>query len=152
MMSHYPPKLLCLALLLFGAGAARSEEKSTSLPDARAAVEKNLSTPEGKKFDEQLGSDFVSKHLGPLRQCKQTADDDLRSFWILIKLNPDGTAGEVLLYPETKLGICARETLLKGQVSASAATSVLGQRVYEAGAVMSSSFVPCRSSSGRFPP
>ena len=113
MMLHYVPKFFCIALLLFGACVARSEEKSTSLPDARAAVEKNLSTPEGKKFDEQLGSEFVFKHLGPLRQCKQTASDDLRSFWILIKLNPDGTAGEILLYPETKLGTCARETLLK---------------------------------------
>jgi hypothetical protein len=54
-----------------------------------------------------------TKHLGPLRQCKQTASDDLRSFWILMKLNQDGSAGQILLCPQTKLGTCAREELLK---------------------------------------
>jgi hypothetical protein len=103
---------LSLALLLLATQVAIAEEKPTSLADARAAVEKNLTTPEGKKFDEQMGTEFVSKHLGPLRQCKQTAGDDLRSFWILLKLNTDGTAAEILLYPETKLGTCARVALL----------------------------------------
>ncbi len=91
----------------------QAEDKPTSLSDARAAVEANLRTPEGKKYDEQMGAEFVQKHLGPLRQCKQTAGDDLRSFWILLKLDKDGTAKEVLLYPETKLGTCARGALLK---------------------------------------
>lgn len=112
-MAHYAHKILCGALLVLGTHAAIPEEKATSLADARTAVEKNLSTPEGKKFDDQMGTEFVSKHLGPLRQCKQTAGDDLRSFWILLKLNQDGTTNEILLYPETKLGTCARTALLK---------------------------------------
>jgi hypothetical protein len=95
-----------------------AEEKPTSLSDARAAVEANLRTPEGKAFDEQLGNEFVAKHLGPLRQCKQAAGDDLRSFWILMKLDRDGAAKEVLLYPETKLGACARTDLLKDKFPA----------------------------------
>jgi hypothetical protein len=106
-------KAFPLALLLLLAHAALSADKPTSLSDARSAVESNLSTPEGKAFDQQLGTEFVTRHLGPVRQCKQTAGDDLRSFWILIKLNKDGTAGEILLYPETRLGTCARDALLK---------------------------------------
>jgi hypothetical protein len=90
-----------------------AEDKPTSLSEARAAVEANLRTPEGKKYDEQMGTEFLQKHLGPLRQCKQTSGDDLRNFWILLKLDRDGTAKEVLLYPETKLGTCARGALLK---------------------------------------
>ena len=93
--------------------SAVSEERPSSLADARAAVDSNLNTPEGKKFDEQMGTEFVSRHLGPLRQCKQTAGDDLRSFWILLRLNKDGTPSDILLYPETKLGTCARAALLK---------------------------------------
>jgi hypothetical protein len=94
-----------------------AEDKPTSLSDARAAVETNLRTPEGKAYDEQLGTEFVQKHLGPVRQCKQSNGDDLRSFWILIKLDKDGTVKEVLLYPTTKVGICAREALLKDKFS-----------------------------------
>jgi hypothetical protein len=103
-----------LATPLFAAA-----DKPTSLSDARAAVEANLRTAEGKAFDEQLGTEFVQKHLGPLRECKQTAGDDLRSFWILLKLDKDGSVQEVLLSPETKLGACARAALLKDKFSSS---------------------------------
>jgi hypothetical protein len=72
-----------------------AEDKPTSLSDARAAVETNLRTPEGKAYDEQIGTEFVQKHLNPVRQCKQSAGDDQRSFWILIKLDKDGTVKEV---------------------------------------------------------
>jgi hypothetical protein len=106
-------KVLSLALLPLGAHAALSEDKNTSLADARGPVESNLSTPEGKAFDQQMEIEFVTKHLGPLRQCKQTASDDLRSFWILLKLNKDGTASGILLYPETKLATCARAALFR---------------------------------------
>jgi hypothetical protein len=91
---------LSLALLLLVTQAAIAEEKPTGLADARAEVERNLSTPEGKKFDDQMGTEFVSKHLGPLRQCKQTAGDDLRSFWILLELNKDGAADESCSIPK----------------------------------------------------
>ncbi len=104
--------LSLLATPVFAAG-----DKSTSLSDARAAVEANLCTAEGKAFDEQLGTEFVQKHLGALRECKQTAGDDLRSFWILLKLDKDGSVQEVLLSPETKLGACARAALLKDKFS-----------------------------------
>lgn len=92
---------------------AQGSDKPTSMSEARDAVEANLKTPEGKKYDEQMGTEFLQKHLGPLRQCKKTAGNDLRSFWILLKLDKDGTAKEVLLYPETALGACARPALLK---------------------------------------
>lgn len=108
---------LAFLLSLTWAPFAVAEDKATSLSDARAAVEANLRTPEGKKYDEQMGTEFVQKHLAPVRQCKQSSGNDLRSFWILLKLDKDGAAKEILLYPETKLGICAREALLKEKFS-----------------------------------
>ncbi len=104
------PALLLLAL---GASLAWAEDKPTTLSDAQAAIEANLRTPEGKAFDEQMGKEFVERHMAPLRQCKQSAGGDLASFWILLKLDQDGSAKEVLLYPTTKLGVCAREALLR---------------------------------------
>jgi hypothetical protein len=57
-------KVLSLALLPLGAHAALSEDKPTSLADARGAVESNLSTPEGKAFDQQMGIEFVYQAPG----------------------------------------------------------------------------------------
>ena len=115
------PRVWALALLLFVAwtqlATAEDKDNPPSLSDARAAVDANLRTPEGKKYDEQMGTEFMQKHIAPLRQCKQTAANDLRSFWILLKLDKDGTAKEILLYPETKLGTCAREALFKERFS-----------------------------------
>lgn len=84
----------------------------TSLSDARDAVESNMKTSEGKRFDAQFGADFIQKHLGPFRECKSSAGGDLKDFWMLLKLDKDGIAREALLYPTTKLGSCASGKLV----------------------------------------
>jgi hypothetical protein len=109
------PGASAFPLSFFLALFAAAQEKMTSPSDARAAVETNLRTPEGKAYDEQLGKEFPQKYLSTMRECKKTAGSDLASFWILIKLDKDGAVREVLLHPTTKLGSCARVTLLKGK-------------------------------------
>ena len=106
-------RVIVFAVWLLSSLEGFAADKATSLSDARDAVERNLRTPAGNAYDEQLGTEFVQKHLGPLRQCKQTAGKDLRSFWILLRLEKDGTVKEVLLSPETPLGTCAQQELLK---------------------------------------
>jgi hypothetical protein len=106
-----------LVLWLAGSASICADDKPTSLTDARAAVEANLSTSEGKAYDERLGKEFVEKHLTTMKQCKQSAGKDLESFWILMKLDKEGAVREVLLHPTTKMGACARETLLKSTFS-----------------------------------
>ena len=106
-----------LIVLLCAVAVADAEDRPTSLSDARAAVEANLKTPEGKAYEEKMGKEFPEKQLGNLRQCKQSTGGDLQSFWMLMKLGQDGAVNEVLLYPSTKLGQCMRETLLKGSFS-----------------------------------
>lgn len=110
-------RTLILVLALIGAATLRADDKPTSLADARTAVEANLKTPEGKACDEKLGKEFMEKHLSTMKECKQSAGSDLESFWILMKLDKDGAVKEVLLHPATKLGACARETLLKSSFS-----------------------------------
>jgi hypothetical protein len=109
-------KTICtIAPLLFlslSSLVAAATDKATSLSDAQAAIEANLRTPEGKAFDDRMGKELVDKHLAPIHQCKQSAGGDLASFWILLKLDKDGAAQEILLYPTTKLGACAREALI----------------------------------------
>ncbi len=103
--------LFISAVLL--SGSALAADKSTSLSDARSAVEANLKTPEGKAFDERQGNDFGQNHMAPLRACKAAASSDPTSFWILLKLGKDGNAEELLFYPTTKLTDCARDGLMK---------------------------------------
>ncbi len=52
-----------------------------------------------------------------MKQCKQSAGNDLADFWMLIKLDKSGAVKEVLLSPATKMAVCAREALLKGSFS-----------------------------------
>jgi hypothetical protein len=112
----YSSTLLVLVICVLFAGTAlkaSAQNKPTSLSDARAAVDANMGTADGKAYDEQFGAEFGQKHLAPLRQCKQTDGGDLTSFWMLFKLDKDGSVRELLLYPETKLGVCARGQLTK---------------------------------------
>jgi len=95
-----------------------AQEKPTGLRHARAAIEANISTAEGKTYDERFGTEFGQKHLGTLRQCKQSDGIDLTSFWMRFKLDKDGSVREMLLYPETKVGFCVlgnhwRKTVLR---------------------------------------
>lgn len=105
-------RLSVLLLLLLAMPAVVAADHPTSLSEARDAVEANMRTSEGKSFDSKLGADFVQKHLGPFHDCKANAENDFRDFWILMKLDKDGVAREVLLYPTTKLGSCASGKLL----------------------------------------
>lgn len=109
--------LLAFVLCLLARQRTAAENKPTSLSDARAAIEANLRTPEGKKYDEQIGKEFVQKDIAPLRDCKPSAGGDWRSFWILLKVDKSGAPQELLFYPETKLGACARSGLLKASFS-----------------------------------
>ena len=108
---------LLVITLGFLAAATFADDKPTSLGDARAAVEANLKTPEGKTYDEKLEKEFVDKHLGAMKQCKQGAGSDLEN------LDTDETRqrrrrqGSPLLHPATKMGTCAREALLKSTFS-----------------------------------
>ena len=102
----------------FLVAAALADDQATSLAEARTAVEANLKTRDGKTYDEKLGKEFMEKHWSTMKQCAQRAENDLQSFWILMKLDKDGAVKEVLLHPATKMGACARETLLKSTFAA----------------------------------
>jgi hypothetical protein len=111
-----PICVLVFLLSLIGTVVAVADDKPTSLSDAQAAIDANMRTAEGKAYDEQMGTDLMQKYLDSLRQCKRTAGGSQESFWILIKLDKDGLAKEVLLHPVTKVGNCDREALSKAKL------------------------------------
>jgi hypothetical protein len=105
--------LLFAALYLTMAHPPLAASKETSLSEARDAIDANLRSPEGKTFDDRMGKEFVERHMTALRLCKASAGGDMTNFWMLLKLDKDGSVKEVLLHPTTKLGFCARDTYLK---------------------------------------
>jgi hypothetical protein len=88
-----------LLFLAMGSLQVLADDKPTSLSEARAAVEANLRTPEGKAYDQQLGKEFPQKYLDTMKQCKQSAGNDLADFWMLIRLDKSGAVKEVLVAP-----------------------------------------------------
>jgi hypothetical protein len=110
--------LLTVCFCVLAGSLSFSQDRPTSLTDARAAVEANLHTSEGKAYDEQIGKEFQQKYLATLRECKKSSGGDLASFWILMKLDKVGAVKEVLLSPATKLGSSVRHALLTGTFSA----------------------------------
>jgi hypothetical protein len=109
--------LFAFCLSALAASLSFCQDKPTSLAEARADVEANLRTSEGKTYDEQVGKEFQQTYLATLRECKKSSGGDVNSFWILMKLERTGAVKEVLLSPATRLGSCARGALLKGTFS-----------------------------------
>lgn len=105
--------LLFASLYLTMAHPPPAAGNETSLSQAQAAIDASLGTAEGKAFDDLMGKEFVDKHMGTLRQCKASARGDMTNFWMLVKLDRDGSVKELLLHPTTKLGTCARDAYLK---------------------------------------
>jgi len=110
-------KSFVLALLLVACNSSWGQDKPTSLSNARAAIEANLKTPEGKAYDEKFGSEVMQHYISGLRQCMQSPGADKQSFWLLIKIAQDGSVREVLTAPATKVGSCDRDILLKARFS-----------------------------------
>ncbi len=106
------------ALLCVGALLVAAEDKPTSIAAAAAAVEANMKTRAGKAYDAQFGREFGEKYAGVMKQCKDKAGGDARSFDLLVRVEKDGSVKEILLYPPTKISRCLRETLLKDSFSA----------------------------------
>jgi hypothetical protein len=110
--------MVVLLLFLVGTSVVVADDKPTSVSDAREAIDANMRTTEGRAYDQQMGKEFAQKYLDTMKRCKKSAGNELESFWMLLKLDKDGVVKEILLYPTTKMGSCARETLLTGKFSA----------------------------------
>ncbi|MBA3912654.1 MAG: hypothetical protein H0X25_02070 [Acidobacteriales bacterium] len=84
---------------------------------AIAAVDANLKTPEGKKYEEQMNTEFPQKFLPAFRQCKQSAGSS-SGLDMFLKLSAGGKVQEALIHPENPFTTCARAAVAGGQLSA----------------------------------
>lgn len=100
---------MCIAALSFASD--RSQLKA-----AVAAVDANLKTPEGKKYEEHMGKD-VEKYFPAMRECKKTESGTPADFDMLLRLNSDGKVAEVLIHPETAMAMCSQGAFRSAQFS-----------------------------------
>ena len=114
-MSRTTPIALVAVLFLSVLSLAADRKQ---LSAASAAVEANLKTPEGKKYEDQhVGADF-QKFAPAVRQCKPAGSGVPTDFDIFLRLNADGKIAEVLVYPETAMAKCSAAAMLNGQFTA----------------------------------
>lgn len=88
------------------------------LEAAVAAVDANLRTDAGKKYDTEMGKELGQKHAVDFKQCRQATSGKAEDFDMFLRLGADGNVNEVLIYPETAVAKCDRSALLRGQFSA----------------------------------
>jgi hypothetical protein len=105
--------LLSVLFLLAALGFAADRKH---LSDAMAAVDANLKTAAGKRYDELMGKEFPERYLSSVKQCKKSAPK-LDPFDLLLRLNAKGKVEEVLVYPETEFAICMQTALQEGAFS-----------------------------------
>ena len=98
-------------LILLALPSLASDKKK--LKDALAAVDANLKTPSGKRYDEAMSKEFPEKHVDGIRQCKQSVGGKAPApFDMFLKLDNAGKVNQVLVYPETRMALCSGDALL----------------------------------------
>lgn len=105
-------------LSLAGSVIALDKTKATGFADARAAAEANMGTLEGGKYVIQLGTYFMQKHSRDFDLCRKKVSPVERGSEIMLKVDKDGNAIEMLARPSRKLGKCIRAAILKDKFPA----------------------------------
>ncbi|HEY1270370.1 MAG TPA: hypothetical protein VGF08_00210 [Terriglobales bacterium] len=116
-MLRFP--LFLLISLLLPVGLLYAEATSSELNDARAAVRRNLQTPEGTLYDADISEEFPEQYRRSLQQCTEnTPEKELANFEVFMNVGGDGAVRRALVSPETQVALCLRQEVLKGSFSA----------------------------------
>lgn len=89
------------------------------LEAALAAVDANLKTSSGKRYDTLVGKELVEKYFTGVKQCKQSlpAASRIDPFDLFLKLRSDGQVVDALVYPESQFAFCTRDVLSAAKFS-----------------------------------
>ncbi len=81
-----------------------------SIETARAAVQENMQTPEGRRYDDQVAREFGERYAGTMQKCASSADK-LEDFEIFMRIARDGAVQEVITEPGAGIAACVRQQL-----------------------------------------
>lgn len=107
--------LIVFIVPLLASLGAQEKAKVPSMAEARAAAEANGQTPEGVQYNNQLGTYFMQNHGRDFDSCREKMRTSERGFEILLMLDKNGNAIQLLASPSKKLAQCIRAAILKAK-------------------------------------
>ncbi len=102
----------CVAVLLAGTVARAGQTDRANA--AEAAAKANVVSSAGQAYQESVEKAFGREHGSSVRQCaKSVRRPDLSDFSVFLKVDTEGTVGDVLVRPMTNLSTCVQGKLTK---------------------------------------
>jgi hypothetical protein len=97
----------------------RTWARSTAGPfkkiiEAYKAVNANVATPEGQRYDGQIAKEFTARYARTVQDCKSAADAPTL---LILQVGKTGSVQQMLVVPETASDACLRPKLEKANFS-----------------------------------
>jgi hypothetical protein len=109
---------MVLAILLLSGMSGRVAAEDPVAAAERAA-EATAATPDGKKYEDQVGTAFGRDHGKSIQACaKEVKRPDLSDFCVFVRVSAAGQVEEALVKPSTNLAACLQGKLKTWNVGA----------------------------------
>jgi hypothetical protein len=107
---------LATMLLSGRSGSAAGEDPVAA---AESAAEATAATPEGKKYEGEVGTAFGRDHGKSIQTCaREVRRPDLSDFHVYLRVSAVGQVEEALVKPSTNLAACLQGKLKAGRIGA----------------------------------
>ena len=107
---------LATMLLSGRSGSVAAEDPVAA---AESAAEATAATPEGKKYEDEVGTAFGRDHGKSIQACaREVKRPDLSDFHVFVRVSAVGQVEEALVKPSTNLAACLQGKLRTWKVGA----------------------------------
>jgi len=104
-------------MLLSGMSGSVAVEDPVAV--AESAAEATAATPDGKKYEDQVGTAFGRDHGKSIQACaREVKRPDLSDFRVFVRVSAAGQVEEALVKPSTNLAGCLQGKLRAWKVGA----------------------------------
>ncbi len=104
-------------MLLFGGSAGGAAEDRVAA--AESAAKSTAVTPEGKKYEDEVGTAFGRDHGKGIQACaREVKRPDLSDFHVFLRVSAVGQVDEALVKPSTNLAACLQGRLKNWKIGA----------------------------------
>jgi hypothetical protein len=108
--------VLAITLLSGLSGSVAGEDPVAA---AESAADVTAATPEGKKYEDQVGTAFGRDHGKSIQACaREVKRPDLSNFRVFVRVSAAGQVEEALVKPSTNLAECLQGKLKAWRVGA----------------------------------
>ena len=110
--------VMVLATMLLS-GMSESVAAEDPVAAAESAAEATAATPEGKKYEDQVGTAFGRDQGKSIQVCaREVKRPDLSDFHVFVRVSAAGQVEEALVKPSTNLAACLQGKLRAWKVGA----------------------------------